>query len=94
MNKQDTRLTRMRNRCNGYSLFFIRPTSSSNVHDSAKELMQIETVQEVMITSGRYGFVVKCPSENKSEQKVSSYIKKRYGNVNVSKLECHYQYLR
>ena len=91
MNREN-RNVRIRNRCGGYSLFFIKPARGINLNDSAKELMNINTIKEVMITSGRYGFVVKCPSEIKSETEVKSYIRKHYGKS--SKLECHYQFVK
>ena len=83
---------RIRNNCSGYSLFFIKPKHVYDIHESATELMQMKNVKEVLVTSGRYGFVVKCPSELEREREVSSYIKRRYGKA--SKLECHYQYIR
>ena len=91
---RDMRKVRIKNNCFGYSLFFIKPKHICDTHQLARELMQIKSVKEVLVTSGVYGFVVKCPSELEREREVHSYIKKRYGNSNISKLECHYQYVK
>ncbi len=79
-------------RCNGYSLFFIEPKIFGNVDYIANELIALNSVKEVGVTSGKYGFLVKCKPYDKREMEVLKHIKKKVGNV--SKLECHYTYMR
>jgi hypothetical protein len=52
------RTIRRRNR--GYNLFFVKPGRNADVHKTAKKLIEIERIKEVIITEGAYGFVVKA----------------------------------
>ncbi|MGC8479115.1 MAG: hypothetical protein ACP5M9_00385 [Candidatus Micrarchaeia archaeon] len=81
----------VRNRCNGNYLFFIKPKYLKDAKKIAHNLINIGSVNEVILTSGQYGFVVKCNSE-KSEKELCLYIKRNVGDI--SKLECHYSYIK
>ena len=43
----------------GYSLFFVMPGKRNDVHESAKKLIGVERIKEVLITEGDCGFVVR-----------------------------------
>ena len=66
-------------------MFFLKPKSSLNAYDTTKLLASRKGIQEVLITEGAYGFIVKA-SENCSEN-LFSVISDEYGKVT-----CHYQY--
>ncbi|MEM0201444.1 MAG: hypothetical protein QXD23_03495 [Candidatus Micrarchaeaceae archaeon] len=91
MNKNSSKKNRI-SRCNGYSLFFIEPKKLININFVATELINLKSVKEVAITSGKYGFLVKCLPYYEKENEVIQHIKKNIGTV--SKLECHYSYVR
>lgn len=91
MNRNNSRKDRI-SRCIGYSLFFIEPKKVGNTDCIANELIGLNSVKEVAITSGKYGFLVKCSSHNEKEEEIIQHIKKKVGSV--SKLECHYAYTR
>ncbi len=91
MNRNNGKKNRI-SRCNGYSLFFIEPKTFGNTDYIANELITLNSVKEVAVTSGKYGFLVKCEPYHKKEKEIMQHIKKKIGSV--SKLECHYSYTR
>ncbi len=76
----------------GYHYFFVRPTQNEDVHKAVERLMEIDSVKEVSITEGEYGFVVKA-HESGDEQQVIGRINKAVGGSTV-KVVCHCRYVR
>lgn len=68
-----------------FSMFFLKPKKSLDVHTVAKRLVSRKGILEVMITEGTYGFIVKT-SEN-CHYSLFNDISDGYG-----KITCHYQY--
>ncbi len=44
---------------NNFDYFFVSPGKNANVHQTARKLIGIEKVNEVLITEGEFGFIVK-----------------------------------
>ncbi|MCL4365036.1 MAG: hypothetical protein M1569_01730 [Candidatus Marsarchaeota archaeon] len=74
----------------GYGLFFVMPSSCSNAHKSARRLMRVKQIREVLITEGDCGFVVKAADADGIEhvsRKISAVVG---GNSKIAL--CHFQY--
>ncbi len=72
------------------NLFLVRPGRTADVHESAKRLMEVGSVREVLITEGSCGFIVKAVpgAEAGPLGKEISRIVGGRSEVAV----CHYQY--
>ena len=76
----------------GYHYFLVRPATACDVHRSAKRMMGIERICEVLVTEGEYGFVVKARATHGAH-----YTAARIGRVvggGVSAVTGHYMYVR
>ena len=75
-----------------YSLFFVRPQRQGNLHDSAKRLMGIRRVRQVLVTEGEYGFVVMADSLLEDSMPVSDRIARAVGGRSSAAVcHCHYR---
>ena len=72
------------------SLFFVMPAKCSDVHSSARKLIAIGRIKEVMITEGSYGFVVRAEAGVKCRQ-IGKEISKVVGGMTRVAI-CHYSY--
>lgn len=70
---------RLKNVNSGCNLFFVKPGRSADAYATAKRLAAISKVQEVMITEGEYGFVVRSEGAFDSEDPVLEKISKLVG---------------
>ena len=79
-----------------YKLYFVKPRENADASGIAEKLLGLESVEEVLLTEGDCGFVVKARFTNGKEPKeVADYISRnmgsRYGRV-VS--HCEYRKAR
>ena len=51
--------TRIKCDSRSYECFLVKPEASGDLHTAAKRLMEIESVKEVLVTEGDYGFLVR-----------------------------------
>ena len=72
------------------SLFFVMPAKCADVHKSARKLMAIGKIKEVMITEGSYGFVVHTEADAESGR-IGKEISRVVGGVSRIAV-CHYRY--
>jgi hypothetical protein len=72
------------------SLFFVMPAKCSDVHKSAKKLIAIGKIKEVMITEGSYGFVVRTEA-GAEPGRIGKDISRVVGGVSRIAV-CHYLY--
>ncbi len=72
------------------SLFFVMPGKGSDVHRSAKRLIGVRKIREVLITEGSYGFVVRA-DPSVEQQCLSREISRIVGGSSRMAM-CHYQY--
>lgn len=91
-NRKNTRVSRRRQSVHGF--YFVRPRHRANADELADKLIQLNSVEEVLLTEGDYGFLVKAGFFRGEEPKdVMDYIAKnidsRFGRV-IS----HYQYTK
>ena len=77
---------KMRMRSDDGSFIFLMPDEKSNAHQSVKKILDIKGVREVMVTSGRYAFVVRSASPE--TESVVQELSRIYGQAVA--LECHY----
>jgi DNA-binding Lrp family transcriptional regulator len=89
-NKQSEPYFARRNRLHRF--FFIEPKSNANADELAESLIKLPTVQEVYLTDGDYGFVVKTRFINGKEphditRYIASHISPKFGRVTS-----YYQY--
>lgn len=75
---------------NGYHYFFVKPNGNKNVHETATKLMEIQSVREVAITEGYFGFVVKT---NDAARDTANRIN-RAARGTSSVATCHCQYVK
>ena len=78
-------------RIGGYSLFFVMPSSCSDAHKSARRLMRVKQIREVLITEGDCGFVVKAADADgigHVSRKISEVVG---GNSKVAFCHCQYK---
>ena len=75
-----------------YKFYLIHPPKDSNADHLAEQLIGIKNVEEVFVTDGDYGFVVKTRFfEGAEPDDAYNYISKRIGN-NFGKVTSYYQY--
>lgn len=72
------------------NLFFVMPGQGSNVHKSAKRLIGMSKIREVLITEGACGFVVRTVPSTERED-LSKEISRIVGGRSMVAV-CHYQY--
>ena len=70
-----------------FSMFFLRPKKSLDVHAVARKLVSTKGVREVLITEGEYGFIVKASED--CHDRIFSAVSDGY-----RKVTCHYKYRR
>ena len=71
---------RMRRSGQSYNLFFVKPKALCNAHKCAERLMMIRSIEEVLLTEGDYGFVIRAKASQESESRdVVRYIEANMG---------------
>ena len=76
-----------------YGLFFIKTEKSCNTDVFAKKVMGRKGVEEILLTTGEYAFVVKAKTiPEKAHEDVGRYLKERFGQC--MKIESHIRYRR
>jgi hypothetical protein len=66
-----------------YRLYLVKPKEKKDAHALAERIASIKSVDEVMLTEGEYGYLVKVKDDDPG-------IRKLLGNAD--KLECHCAY--
>lgn len=81
-------------RSNGrhYNFYLIEPPENADANHLAEQLITMKNVEEVLVTDGDYGFIVKTITSGKNgDNAVCNYISKRLGG-NFGRATSHYQY--
>ena len=77
-----------------YKFYLPKPFDNTNANLLAKQLIAIKNVEEVLITDGDYGFMVKTNlPEGKGKDEALDYISKKLG-ASFSEVISHYQYIK
>jgi hypothetical protein len=72
--------------------YFIRPRKNINAGELAEKLIELKPVEEVFLTEGDCGFIVKARFTNNKEPKdVVDYISKNVGSK-YGKVVSYYEY--
>ncbi len=74
-----------------YSFFFLKPKENADANRYAEELMKHQSVEQVMLVSGEYGFIVKSRID-KNPEGVESFVSQL--SRDFRKTVCHYQYAK
>ena len=74
-----------------YGLFFVMPGNGIDAHTSARRLMRVPQIKEVLITEGSCGFVVRADSDNEDQVKLERTISRIVGGSSKAAV-CHCQY--
>ncbi len=75
-----------------YKFYFVQPPMNADADHLAEQLIDIKNVEEVFVTDGDYGFIVKTRFfEGKEPDDAYNYISKRLGS-NFGKVTSYYQY--
>ncbi|MGI0100329.1 MAG: hypothetical protein ACREBH_01220 [Candidatus Micrarchaeaceae archaeon] len=75
-----------------YKFYLVHPPEDTNASDLAEQLISIKNVEEVFVTDGDYGFLVKVKSFGMDESDgVNDYLSKKLGN-SFGRITSHYQY--
>ncbi len=82
---------RIRKSAAPYSFFFLKPKKRLDADRYAESLLQHKSVQEVIMVSGEYGFIVKS-RHGRSKESAATFISRR--NRHFRKMDCHYQYIK
>ena len=77
----------------GYHYFFVKPGCNRDVHKAAARLMAIESVREVSITEGEYGFIVKANEVHEDEPEILARISKAAKGKSTAAVR-HCQYVK
>lgn len=81
-----------RSNSKSYKFYLLEPPANSDVNRLAKQLMTIKNVEEVFVTDGDYGFIVKTSfSERDKKDAAYDYISRRLGG-NFGRVTSYYQY--
>lgn len=69
-----------------YKFYFLKPKENADADSIAERLMDLSSVQEVFLTEGDFGYVVKARFFNGKEPKdvknyISKAVDKRFGEV-------------
>ena len=83
-NKQSESHFARRNRLHRF--FFIEPRSNANADELAENLIKLPTVQEIYLTDGDYGFLVKARFLNGKEphditRYIAGHVSTKFGRV-------------
>ena len=83
-NKQSESHFARRNRLHRF--FFIEPRSNANADELAESLIKLPTVQEVYLTDGDYGFVVKARflqgrEPHNMAKYIASHVSPKFGHI-------------
>ena len=69
-----------RRRSRLHRFYLIRPRANSNVEELAERLVELKHVEEVYVTDGDYGYLVKTRFDGeKDPDDAASYIRKNIG---------------
>lgn len=83
---------KIKNRSYNCDYFFVKPAAKKDVYKTAKKLIGIDRVREVVVTEGDFGFVVKAdPSDNEGNDPLHTEIMKIVGGSS-NKAVCLCQY--
>ena len=75
-----------------HKFYFIQPKENANADQLAEALINLKLVEEVFLTDGDYGFIVKARFFNGREPKdVTEYISRKISN-NYGKVVSYFQY--
>jgi hypothetical protein len=75
-----------------YKFYFLQPPTNVNADRIAEQLIGIKNVEEVFVTDGDYGFIVKTRFfEGQEPDDAFNFISKRLGS-NYGKVTSYYQY--
>jgi len=66
-----------------YRLYLVKPQEKKDAHALAERIASIKSVDEVMLTEGEYGYLVKVKDDGQE-------IRKLFGNADM--LDCHCAY--
>ncbi len=78
---------------NFYRIYIVRPPGNSDTGLFAEQLMGIDNVEEVLVTDGDCGFVVKARFCGSEPDRVLKYISEKVGG-NFGSATSHYHYKR
>ena len=89
--KKKRRVCKLRSRNDFlHSFFFIKPQKNTDINDLANRLIDIDDVEEVCVTEGSIGYMVKAKFDEKTyenvEKSIASIAGPRYGKF-VSAIE-------
>ncbi len=73
--------------------YFVKPPEDSDADHFAERLMGIKNVEEVFITDGDYGFVVRTKAQGSRSDSTYDYLTKVIG-CSFCRVTSHYQYKR
>lgn len=73
-----------------YNLFFIKP-GKKNPREFAENVLKLDEVEEVMVTSGQFGYIVKSRSGVSESDSVHRYMERNHAH-SFSKMKCYYKY--
>lgn len=75
-----------------YKFYFVHPPVNADTDRLAEQLIGMKNVEEVFVTDGDYGFIVKTRFfDGKEPDDAYNYISKRLGS-NFGKVTSYYQY--
>lgn len=75
-----------------YKFYFIHPPKNANADHLAEQLIEIKNVEEVFVTDGDYGFVVKARFfDGKEPDDAYNYLSRKLGS-NFGRVTSYYQY--
>jgi DNA-binding Lrp family transcriptional regulator len=72
--------------------YLIRPKHNANIDELADRLISLKNVEEVLVTDGDYGFIVKTnSSKDKDYRNTEHYIQRKIDNK-FGSVTVYYQY--
>lgn len=78
----------------GYRFYLVNPQSGASASKTAAKLMKISGVSEVIITEGRYGFIVRAQAETAPQgRRVYSAIQSCVKG-SLSEAVAHFRYVK
>lgn len=79
---------------NTYKFYLVEPPENGNADNLAAKLINIRNVEQVLVTDGDYGFIVKTRFfENLKDDHAYNYLSKKLGG-NFGKITSYYQYTK
>ncbi len=75
-----------------YRFYLATPESGATVHQTVERLMKISGVDEVVVTEGKYGFIVKS-RENAENKRVHRAIQ-GHSKGDIVEITAHYRYVK